>query len=460
MKVQAATPQAVVQVALDLQVGVDYQNDHLDGVARLTLENRGAAAVRRIPLLLNRLMSVSEARDSAGRRLALTQRVIAFADDPKLQVDFAEVELSRPLPARGRIRIAVRYSGTLVGYVETGSLYIQDHIDTAFTILRADAFAFPVVGRPSWTVNRAMPTPAFTFQARITVPKGLVAVTGGEFRSRRDAGAQVTWEYGSSTPVPFLNIAIARYVEIEQRGIRAYVFPQDSADAWRTVAKANEALDSLARWFGDLDEGPRVTLIEIPEGWGSQASLTAGIIQTASAFRDASRLHELYHELSHFWNPVDTAAFSPRLNEGLASFLERRLAGALDGWTGLDSLAGLRADSLRERSVSDSGLRTIPLRAYGVAQRTDLSYPVGMLLFYSLQHCLGAPAFDVLWRDYLRKTRHTGGSDLDFVAFASEQSGRSEVRTLFDTWFFTTHWLERLQSEDSAALLHGCEPRR
>lgn len=42
----------------------------------------------------------------------------------------------------------------------------------------------------------------------------------------------------------------------------------------------------LAKWFGPIDADPQLTVIEIPEDWGSQASVASGIIQTADAFRD------------------------------------------------------------------------------------------------------------------------------------------------------------------------------
>jgi len=452
---QAGPSLQIEQVGLDLQVSVDYRAERLEGIARLAVRNAGSAPVLRIPLLLNRLMNVRRVTDTAGHELRYSERVVRFADDPKRQVAFAEVDLSRPVPGHGRTEIVVHYDGNLVGYVETGSLYIRDHIDTAFTILREDAYAFPVIGWPSWAVNRTVPRSPFRFHARLTVPDGLVAVTGGQRVSERRSNGQVTWEYGSSETVPFLNIAIARYAEIGRRRIRAYVFPEDSAAARRAVDKAEEALDSLARWFGPLSEEPRVTLIEIPSGYGSQASLSAGIILDASALRDTSRLHELYHELSHLWNPRDTATPSPRITEGLATLLERRLAGALDGWTGLDSLVELRAARLRARAATDSLLLAIPLRSYGAADRTNLSYTVGMLLFYSLQQCVGVTAFDALWRDYLQKTRLTGGSDQDFADFASRQSGNPSVRILFDTWFFTTRWIERLSAGATLTALAG-----
>jgi len=454
---QAPTPLRLQQRALDLQVSLDYPRERLEGIARLTLENAGNAPVRRVPLLLNRLMLFRTVTDGSGQALRFSERVVRFADDPKRQVDFAEVALPRPLDPGSRTELVVHYDGNLVGYVETGSLYVRDRIDTSFTILRTDAYAFPVIGWPDWRLNRGAPTAPFAFHLAITVPEGLVAVTGGRRLAERRANGRVTWEYASTEAVPFLNIAVAPYVAVGQRGIEAYVFPSDSLAARGVIAKAEQALDSLSRWFGPLDSAPRVTVIEIPPGYGSQASLSAGIIIDAAAFRDASRLHELYHELSHFWNPRDTATPSPRVTEGLASLLEQRLAAALDGRTGLDSLLEARVARLRARAVTDSALRQVPMRAYGSADRTGLAYPVGMLLFHSLQQCLGTAAFDALWGDYLSKTRKTGGSDEDFAAFAIRQTGNPAVRELFETWLFTTRWIERLSAgEPLATLRRGC----
>lgn len=439
----------VQQVALDLQIVVDFEHDALHGVARLTLRNSGTRAVQQVPLLLNRLMTVNSVRNATGRRMAYAEHVALFADDHKLQVDHIVVDLGRSLAPGAQREVVIDYGGSLVGYVETGMEYLRDRIDTAFTILRADAYAFPVVGQPSWAAARAAPRLPFTFRARVTVPEGLIVAAGGQRLAEHRHNGQVTWEYGSSRPVPFLNIAIAHYVVIAERGIQAYVFPDDTVAARRVVAKASDALDTLASWFGALDSVPQVTLIEIPMDWGSQASLTAGIIQDAAAFRDASRLHELYHELTHFWNPPDTTAFSPRLTEGLASLLERRLAHVLDGWHGLDSLAESRATRLRARAVSDSELRTVPMRSYGLRHRTDLSYSAGMLFFYTLQQCIGATAFDALWRDYVAKARRIGGSDQDFVAYALTRQWHGNVAGLLRTWFTTTRWIDRLQQGET-----------
>ncbi len=59
----------LVQTGLDLDVAVDYEKPALNGTATLTLVNVGKQPLREVPVLLNRLMSIREARDAAGRKL-------------------------------------------------------------------------------------------------------------------------------------------------------------------------------------------------------------------------------------------------------------------------------------------------------------------------------------------------------------------------------------------------------
>jgi hypothetical protein len=157
-----------------------------------------------------------------------------------------------------------------------------------------------------------------------------VVAAGGRETARVVGESTTIWEYTASRPVPFLLVAIAPYRIIERPGMRIYHFPEDSAGARVVAGRTGQALSLLERWYGPLREAPSLTIMEIPDGWGSQASLAGGIIQTAPVFRDASRLGELYHELSHLWNPDDVDRPSARWNEGLATFLQQRLSAELD----------------------------------------------------------------------------------------------------------------------------------
>jgi hypothetical protein len=345
------------------------------------------------------------------------------------------------------VAIVVHYGGRLVGYTETGSLYVRDNISPDFTILREDAYAFPVLGVPSWQTNRSIPREAFAFSARVTVPAGLVVAMGGRDRGAIRRDSLTTWVYQSDGPVPFLNIAIAPYEMLEQGGIRIFSFPQDSSGARMLSHAVTDALGRYTSWFGSLGENPRLTVMEIPEGWGSQASLTAGIIETADAFRDRAQLHQLYHELSHLWNPPDLDQPSPRWNEGLASFLEWRMAAELDGWDGWDNRLDRLEQALRSRCETRNPCATVPFADYGRADMTGLSYQVGALLFHALYRTLGPERFDRTYREFLQQSRARGASSAELLTAFRRADPRSDP--ILADWFSTTQWYVRLAGGQS-----------
>src|SRR5512142_760506 len=366
----------LVLTGLSPDLHVDYSNGTLAGTATLEVRNTANHPVRLIPLLLNRLMTVSRITAPDGHTIPFTQRTVLYVDDSTLQVNALTVSAGALRPGDTR-SIIVHYSGPLVGYTETGSLYIKDHVSPEFTMIQEDAFACPVIGMPSRAANRAALRDPFQFTARITVPRNQVVAMGGERIGSIPQDSEAVWSYRASGPVPFLNIAIAPYATLETSGARIFYFSADSTGA-RVVGQAvGQALERFQRWYGPLGREPRLTIMEIPEGYGSQASLTAGILQTADAFRDRSQLRQLYHELSHLWNVTDREHPSPRWNEGLASFLERRMAAELDGQTDWHATLERTARRIEDACARHVGCDRVPFAAYGTAGRTDLSYSVG-----------------------------------------------------------------------------------
>jgi hypothetical protein len=433
---------------LELDLRIHYGDGTLDGTAWLTLVNPGDGPVTQVPLQVHRLMAIGEVRDSGGNALPFDQDVVRYGDNPRHQVTQAWVRLPRPLAPRAATRLEIRWSGFLWGYTETGSLYIRDRVDSAFTIIREDALAFPTPGVPSRSGNRAGPRGDFTFEARITVPRGQVVAAGGALAGRTDADSLTTWVYRSSDPVPFLNIAIAPYRVLDEGGVRVHYFPEDSAGARMTMDAIGGAVQLMTRWFGPLGREFNLSVMEIPEGFGSQASLAAGIILDARAFRDRTELHQLYHELSHLWNAPDTDRPAPRWNEGLATFLEHRLARELDGGTDLAEYVDRVAAWFLPRFARDSANLSTPLIAYGRAGKTDLSYTVGFLLFYQLYEVLGPDGFDRAIGGWYQERRLRGGTTDEFVAWVKRSAG-IPLDPLFDDWVYTTRWYQRLAAGET-----------
>lgn len=434
---------------LGLDLRVDYEAGTLSGTATLEVRNSSKQSRDAIPLLLGRLMTVSKVTDLSGASVPFEQRVVIFQDDPARQVNFILIAPAHPLPGGTSFSVVVHYSGILVGYTETGSLYIQDHVSHDFTIIREDAYAFPILGIPSQAANGAAHRDDFRFFARITAPADLVVAMGGKLQERKPVDSQVTWSYQSTDPVPFLNITIAPYEQLDRPGAHIFYFPADASGARSLDLAIGGAVDRYTRWFGPLGREPHLVIMEIPDRFGSQGSLSAGIMQTADAFRDKSELPQVYHELSHLWNAPDVERPSPRWNEGLAMFLQSRMAAELDGWNQWDARMERSVEYLKDHCGPPTSCESVPMAGYGPAGLTDRSYTVGMLLFYALYQVLGADGFNRAYRDFLHEHREKGGSTSQLVAAFRNVSPNSEP--IFQDWLFTTRWYSFLKSGKTVA---------
>ena len=427
----------------ELSIRIDFEQQRLDATARITLRNFSDMPVTEIPVLLYRLMEI-RAADVSGVPVRWTQRVVAFSDFSKLQATHALLTLPVPLAPGGIVEARIRYDGHLLGYAETGMAYVRDHIEPSFTILRDDAFAFPRVGYPSIAVNRRAPFPSYNYLARITVPESLAVMNGARLVERTVAGGEATYVYRSIKPSWRMDFAIGDYAVIEAAPLRVAYLRRDSVGAHRTAANAQRALDLFNRWFAPLSGDPSLTILELEDGYGSQADVTA-IMQTAAAFRDSTRAHELYHEVAHLWNPPASDLPSPRWNEGLSSFLEYL---ADEQFTGKpvtvaradQLLAWLRATAPRRERVTQ-----VPLIDYGREQMTDYSYSVGALLFHLLHGVVGPERFRAIIGGFSRTYATRGASTREFVEFANRTAGMN-LRPLFEDWVFTTGWWPAIKS--------------
>lgn len=434
------TDPAVVRVTptrYDLALRIDYEQQRLEGTARITLRNFSDTPVYEVPLLLYRLMEIRGAAVN-GTVAPWTQRVVRFSDFPQLQVTQASVALPAPLPPGGTVDLEVRYDGYLLGYAETGMAYVRDHIDPSFTILRDDALAFPRIGYPSEAANRRAPFPSYDYVGRITVPESLVVVNGGRLVERTVAAGWATYVYRSIKPSWRMDWAIGDYVVIQDGPIRVAHLRRDSVGAHRIATNARRSLDLFTTWFGVLTGDPSLTIVELEDGYGSQADVVT-ILQAAAAFRDSARDRELYHEVAHLWNPPAKDLPSPRWNEGLSSFLEYL---ALEQFTG-QPVASARADQLldwlRDIAPRREQLTRVPLIDYGKEQMTDFSYSEGALLFHLLYGVVGPERFRAIIGGFSHQYATSGASTGDLVRFAS-RTAHMNLKPLFDDWVYTTGW--------------------
>lgn len=430
-------------VKYNWNVNLDYDESSLSSTCELTVKNSTESPIQTLPLLLYRLMTVDSVVDGNGRKLGFTQNVRAFDDFDRQQVNFIEVKLYDNLAPNQSATLKLKYRGYLAGYVETGMRYVRETIDPEFTILRLDCYAYPVVGTLSYAANRAEGLRDFEFVAAINVPDSLVVVNVGRLDSVSAHDGRAAYHYRSLAPSWRMDFAIAQYANVELGANTIYYLPGDSSGAVMVADAMRRCLDKYTEWFGPLTGSNGFTVIEIPDGFGSQADAT-GILQTASAFKDQGEMRQLYHELSHCWNVKETDAARARWQEGLATFLEYLTADSLDNANDLDRVAQWYLQNIREKSNRDSTYLTIVPADYGRHHITGRSYSVHMISSHVLRDVVGHNQFCRIFRTFYEQYGDSGATLAQLSKHSTTVAGH-DLEPFFQDWFFTTRAISRIR---------------
>jgi hypothetical protein len=421
----------------ELRVRINPAEGRLTASAQITLTNPTTKPQREIPFLLYRLLAVDAAQGEKGEVLAFRQAVVSMSDENNWQVNLVTLTLREPLPPGGTTRITLKYGGAIFGYREVMG-YVLDHIGEDYALLRPDSLAYPMLAGPSSQSLFAAYDTLFTYELEITVPTGMIVACGGLPGELSASNGTETFRFASRVPTWRMDIAAAKFkvLKNDTGNLVVYTLPEDEAGAGHLLKEMQRVMDFYTIRFGPSRRAAAYTVIEIPEGWGSQAS-DFYILQDAGAFKDVKRAHEFYHEIGHSWN----MKAKPELrrtrwfDEAFASYFE---ALALREFTGQkafdDRMAGYR-ERFRSEAKKNSRNATTPIAEYGKEELGDNSYTKGPWSLYVLNRIVGDESFSQIVRTSMAdfSERPAGFSDFQSVA---ENVSKRDLSRFFKEWIF------------------------
>ncbi len=414
----------------DLKFSFDFEEKKLFCQANIKITKTDT-----LHLLLYRLLTVRSVRDNNGHALPFTQKITAFTDWDQLQANTIQVVTNNST------ELQIEYDGYLAGYTETGMMYTKDRIDPSYTTIRPDCFTYPTIGINNWEKNSEIPESFFDYKVTVTVPDSLTVVNGGKLLERTINNRKSTYTYVNIKPAWRIDVAIAKYKAYNEKDFIIQYFPEDSSRINITADYIKKAFAMYEKWFGKRT-GPPYTIIEIPDGWGSQTDVTS-ILQEASAVKNEKKLYELYHEISHTWNLRPLDGNPSRIeSEGLAVFLQYLLMQKLNGDNNaLEAGAERSLQRAKRQFQKNPRSVNIPVSEYGVNQLTDLSYSKGMLFFYILYKKYGEEKLMSSIAEYYRKFK-TSATLRDFAESITAD------KNIVNDWIWTAK---------SSEIIMGCE---
>ena len=408
--------------------------------AALTIRNVSQSSHQEIPLLLYRLLSVQHVTDALGSPLRFDQNVVQLSDEPSLQVRAVVVKPPKPLLPNDTLKMTISYEGFIFGYAEAMA-YVRDKIDETFSLLRPDAFAYPMLAHATYSSYSAAYDTKFTYEILATVPKGYTAECGGELINSSSAGPDSTiFVFRSKVPTWRIDLAVAQFSVLRDSPskLKVYHLAGDSLGARHVLTASRKVVNLYSEMFGRPAGYQGYTVIEIPDGWGSQAS-DFYFLQTAAAFKDSSKIGEVYHEIGHSWNVTGSPSVKRcrYFDEAFASFFESLAIRSFEGERRFEEdMESSRAIFVQwanyDRKVFDT-----PIAEYGKKELGRHSYTKGAWSLYVLNQIVGDKIFAQVIRSMLAEFQD---KTIDFAGFQKlcERTSKKSLKKYFDEWIHGT----------------------
>jgi hypothetical protein len=323
--------------------------------------------------------------------------------------------------------------------------YVRDKIDPRFTIIRPDCHAYPEVGYPSLKANKRIGLQKFDYTIKTTVPDSLQVVNGGKLVNVSHENEYATYIYKNIKKAWRIDIVIGKYDIYEYDKAKLYFFKEDSVGAKTVLRYMKKTFDLYSSWWGILKDFQGFSVIEIPNGFGSQADVTS-ILQTSSVFSDSTQMRQMYHEISHIWNVESKDEFDPRWNEGLATFLEYLVIEKLENRAYLDYVTNWYLNTLKNELMKDTIFAQTPLINFGKEDIEHYSYSMGMIMFQLLYKIVGEVQFNEIIGSLYQKYFKSGATTHDFVNQVKFIS-TFNLTNFFNDWIYTTQYTEYLLND-------------
>ncbi|KMS76292.1 zinc metalloprotease [Streptomyces viridochromogenes] len=353
---------------------------------------------------------------------------------------------ARTLPAKSSVTVCVEYSADPGRDLpHTGWVATPDGF-AAFPQPNSAHTVFPCNDHPSDKAD---------FSFRLTVPGGVRGVaTGLLVRTESLSGGRTAYTYRSREPIAteLVQITVGDYVVKERQGPHGLPL-RDVVPTARAAAlePALALTPGLVTWLeARLGAYPFETYgllpcnTDVPEPFAFIGLET----QTLTIYRPNYLLQEekkigshMMHELVHsyFGNSVSPATWADLwLNEGHADFYGL-LYRYERGWPDSLGMTTLEARMKNTYAQGDQWRHNWgPVAAPNAVNLFESQrYLGGVLVLYALRNLVGEQAFNALERAFLARYRNASASTEDYIAVASEVSGRDLSGFLRD-WLYGT----------------------
>lgn len=305
----------------------------------------------------------------------------------------------------------------------------------------------------SWIPCPDGPGIRFTYNARVQVPKGLMALMSADNPQQLNDSNVYHFTMGQPIPAYLMALAVGdiQFKKIDNRtGVYAEPNMIDkAADELSDMGKMVNVAESL---YGPYRWG-RYDVIVLPPGFpiGGMENPKLTFATPTIIAGDKSLVNLIAHELAHNWsgNLVTNATWNDFwLNEGFTVYFERRISEAMNDKSYADMLWELGYQDL-EATVNDLGKESNDTKLkLDLTDRdpddglTDIAYEKGALFLRLIEENVGRAKMDTFLKNYFATYAFKTINTEEFLQYLNKHLIKDNLQIKkslnIDTWVYGT----------------------
>jgi leukotriene-A4 hydrolase len=426
-----ARPEEARTKHLVLNLDVDFEQRILSGTAHYEIENNNAERI------------IFDTRDLK------IEKVTIGDEEAETTFELGEFDehLGRPL----EVTISPETKVLTIYYQTSPDALALDWLEPQLTADKKHPFLFTqgqAILTRSWIPCQDSPGIRITYEGRVQVPEGMMAVmSASNSRKKHDTGL---YTFQMRQPIPPYLIALAvGDLEFRAVGEKTGVYAEPSV------------VEAAAYEFGDMEKmlkvaeelyGPyqweRYDVIVLPPSFpfGGMENPRLTFATPTIIAGDRSLTSLIAHELAHSWsgNLVTNATWNDFwLNEGFTVYFERRIMEAIYGDSYEDMLAVLGYQDLEE-DVNDLGPESEDTHLHLDLDgrdpddgMTDVAYEKGAFFLTLLEQKVGREVFDAFLKNYFTTHRFKTMTTTEFLDYLKKELLEpNKVEVNIDEWVY------------------------
>jgi len=286
----------------------------------------------------------------------------------------------------------------------------------------------------TWIPVQDSPGIRFTYEAKVNVPEGYLALMSAENPTAKNK--ENLYTFRNPNPIPAYLMALAAGdIEFESVGPRTGVYaePVMLKRSVYEFGEMEQMLVAAEKLYGPYAWGRYDVLVlppSFPFGGMENPMLTFATPTVIAGDRSLTAL--IAHELAHSWsgNLVTNATWNDFwLNEGFTVYFERRIMESIQGRSYADMLTSLGYGDVTYTmsDLKETGDYDLTKLKLSLDDRdpddgmNDVAYEKGYLLLITIENAVGREKFDAFLKAYFDTFRFRSVTTEQFIAYLREK---------------------------------------